>query len=125
VKLAWSNLAKAELQELRRYSVERPVQHTPPRHAGEACPSLRAGGRYPGLSLLRLRRDAARRYLEDVRAAAELLSTDPLRAKPLKGPFRIFRVRSHCLILHVDAAADRTTVARVLHVAMDIERHLP
>jgi plasmid stabilization system protein ParE len=60
-----------------------------------------------------------------VRSAAKQLSVDPLRAKPLKGPFRILRVRSHYLIVHVDAAADRATVARVLHVPMDIERHLP
>ena len=95
MKLAWSNLAKGELQELRRFSVER------------------------------WGRDVAQRYLEDVRAAAKQLSVDPLRAKPLKGPFRILRIRSHCFIVHVDAAADRLTIARVLHVAMDIERHLP
>jgi plasmid stabilization system protein ParE len=94
VKLGWSNLAGAELQELRRCSVER------------------------------WSRDVAQRYLEDVRAAAKQLSADPHRAKPLKGPFRIFRVRSHCLIVHVDAAGD-ATVARVLHVAMEIGRHLP
>ena len=93
MKLAWSNLATGELQELRRCSVER------------------------------WGREVAQRYLEDVRAAAKLLSVDPLRARPLKGPFRILRVRSHCLIVHVDAAGD-ATVARVLHVAMDIERHL-
>jgi len=95
VKLAWSNLAKAELRELRRSSVER-----------WGC-------------------DVAQRYLEDVRAAAKQLSVDPLRAKPLKGPFRILRIRSHYLIVHADAAADRLTIARELHVAMDIERHLP
>ena len=95
MKLAWSNLAKIELQELRRSSVER------------------------------WGRDVAQRYLGDVRTAAKRLSVDPLRAKLLKGPFRILRVRSHYLIVHVDAVADRSTVARVLHVAMDIERHLP
>lgn len=95
MKLAWSNLAKAELQELRRTSV----------------------GRWG--------RDVARRYLEDVRAAAKHLAVDPCRAGPLKGPFRILRIRSHYLIVHVDAPADRLTIARMLHVAMDLARHLP
>jgi plasmid stabilization system protein ParE len=95
VKLAWSKLAQRELQELRRHSVKR------------------SG------------REVAQRYLEDVRDAAKLLGNEPSRAKPLKGSFRVFRVRSHCLIAHVDEAADRVTIARVLHVAMDIERHLP
>lgn len=94
MKLAWSNLAKVELQELLRFSV----------------------GRWG--------RDVAQRYLEDVRAAAKQLCGDPRRAKPLKGPYRILRVRSHYLIVHVDGAADRLTVARVLHAATDIERHL-
>ena len=95
MKLAWSNLAKRELRELWQSSVER------------------------------WGRDVAWVYLEDLRAAARQLSVDPLRAKPLKGPFRIHRMRSHYLIVHVDAAANRLTIARVLHVAMDIERHLP
>ncbi len=95
MKLAWSNLAKRELQDLRRYSVER------------------------------WGREAAQHYLVDLREAAQRLSADPLRARLLKGPFRILRVRSHYLIVHLDAAADRLTIARVLHVAMDIERHLP
>lgn len=95
MKLAWSNLAKRELEELRQSSIER------------------------------WGRDVALHYLEDLRTAAKQLATDPLRANPLKGPFRIFRVRSHYIIVHVDAAADRLAIARVLHVAMDIERHLP
>jgi plasmid stabilization system protein ParE len=95
VRLAWSNLAKGELQAVRRSSIER------------------------------WGRDVAQRYLEDLRDAAKLLSVDPLLARPLKGPFRLFRIRSHYLIVHMDTAADRLTVARVLHVAMDIERHLP
>jgi plasmid stabilization system protein ParE len=65
------------------------------------------------------------RYLEDVRDAAKRIGADPGRARPLKGPYRIFRVRTHYLIVHVDPAADRVTIARVLHTAMDIERHLP
>jgi plasmid stabilization system protein ParE len=95
VKLAWSNLAREDLRALRRFSVQR------------------------------WGRDVAQRYLEDVRDAAKSLSVDPLRARPLRGPFRIFRVRSHYLIVHVDAEAGRLTIAHVLHVAMDIERHLP
>lgn len=95
MKLAWSNLAKEELRELRRYSMER------------------------------WGHDVAVRYLEDVRDAAKLVAERPERARPLRGPFRIRRVRSHYLILHVDEAADRLTVARVLHSAMDLERHLP
>jgi plasmid stabilization system protein ParE len=95
VKLAWSNLAKQELLELKRYSVER------------------------------WGRDVALRYLEDVRDAAKGIAAKPDRAKTLKGPFRIFRVRSHYLIVHVDDSARRVTIARVLHAAMDIDRHLP
>jgi plasmid stabilization system protein ParE len=63
--------------------------------------------------------------LEDIREAVQQLSFDPLCARPLKAPFRILRVRSHYLIAHMDAAADRLNIARMLHVAMDIERHLP
>lgn len=95
MKLAWSGLAKEELQALRRFSVRR------------------------------WGRDVAQRYLEDVRDAAKRIGADPGRARPLKGPYRILRVRSHCLIVHVDPVADRVTITRVLHAAMDIERHLP
>jgi plasmid stabilization system protein ParE len=95
VRLAWSNLAKQELQDIRRFSVRR------------------------------WGRDVAMRYLEDVRDAAKQVGADPARARPLKGPYRILRVRSHYLIVHVDAAAERVTIARVLHAAMDIERYLP
>jgi plasmid stabilization system protein ParE len=95
VKLAWSILAREELQALRRFSIRR------------------------------WGRDVAQRYLEDVRDAAKQIGVDPDRARPLKGPYRILRVRSHHLIVHVDPAADRVTIARVLHAAMDIERHLP
>ena len=94
MKLAWSNLAKRELDELRRYSIER------------------------------WGRAVATRYLEDVRDAAKRLAANPARAKPLRGSFHILRVRSHYLIVHRDESVDRLTVARVLHTAMDIERHL-
>jgi plasmid stabilization system protein ParE len=95
VKLAWSNLAREDLRELWRFSVE---------HWG---------------------RKVAGRYLEDVRDAAKQAAIEPRRARPLKGPYRIRRVRSGYLIVHLDPAHDRLTVARVLHTAMDIERHLP
>lgn len=95
MKLAWCNLAIADLKELRRCSVER------------------------------WGRDVGRRYLEDVRDAAKRLSVDPFCARPLKGAFRILRIRSHYVIVNVDMPADRLTVARGFHVMMGIERHLP
>jgi toxin ParE1/3/4 len=93
VKLAWSNLARAELEALRLHSIE-------------------TWGA-----------DVARRYLEDIRDAARLVAGQPERARPLRGPYRILRARSHYLIVHVEG--DRLTIARVLHSRMDIERHLP
>lgn len=95
MKLVWSNRAKAELHDLRRYSIER------------------WGGA------------VAKRYLEDIRDIAKRVGAAPDRARVLKGPYCIVRARSHYLIVHVDAAADRATIARVLHVSMDVERHLP
>lgn len=94
MKLVWSKIAAAELRELRQSSVDR------------------------------WGHDVSRRYLEELREAAEQLSGDPFRARPLRGPFRILRVRSHYVIARVDLGADRLIIARVLHVAMDIERHL-
>lgn len=93
MKLAWSNLARAELEALRRYSID---------NWGAVV---------------------ARRYLEDIRDAARLVAGEPTRARALRGPFRILRVRSHYLIVHVDG--ESLTIARVLHSKMDIERHLP
>lgn len=95
MKLAWSNRARQELTDLAQYSVET-----------------------WGATV-------ARRYLEDIRDAAKLAASRPDRARLLRDNFRILRVRSHYLILHVDPNGQRVTVARVLHVAMDIERHLP
>ena len=95
MKLAWSKLAVDELHAVRVYSIER------------------------------WGRAVALRYLSDVRDAANRVAAQPDRARQVKGPFRLVRVRSHCLIVHVDTAADRVTVARVLHMAMDLERHLP
>ncbi|QMW23830.1 type II toxin-antitoxin system RelE/ParE family toxin [Sandaracinobacteroides saxicola] len=95
MRLAWSNVARQELEEVRRYSTQTwgaPV---------------------------------ARRYLEDVRDAAKAAAERPERARPLRDDFRILRVRSHYLILHINPSLRRVTIARILHVAMDIERHLP
>lgn len=95
MKLAWSNLAKQELHDLRRYSVD---------HWGVVV---------------------ARRYLEDVRDAVRALADRPTSGRLLKGSLRILRVRSHYLIVDVDPEQQLVTIARVLHSAMDIERHLP
>ena len=95
MKVIWSALARQELEALRRFSI----------------------GRWG--------REVAVRYLEDVRDAAARAGLDPRLARPLKGRFRILRVRSHYLILHLDAGADHLIVTRVLHTAMDVERHLP
>jgi plasmid stabilization system protein ParE len=95
VRLAWSNLATQELREVRRYSIDR------------WC------------------RDAALRYIQDVRDAAKRVATDSRAARPLRGDLRIVRVRSHYLIVHVNEATSTATIVRVLHAAMDIERHLP
>lgn len=95
MKLAWSNFAKQELREIYRFSVERWDEPT------------------------------SSRYIEDIRDAANRVAAQPALARPLKGSFRIHRVRSHYLIVEIDAASDRLTVARILHVAMDLSRHLP
>lgn len=94
MKLAWSNTARQELRALRRFSVDR------------------------------WGREVAARYLEDVRDAAGRLALEPQLARPLNDQLRILRVRSHYVIVHADEGAGRLTVARVLHTAMDIERHL-
>ena len=95
MKLAWSNLAVAEMRDLRRYSIER------------------------------WGRDVALRYVADVRDMAKRIAARPELARPLKGSFRLARVRSHYLIVHVDEEVDRATIARVLHTAMDLSSHLP
>ena len=95
MKLAWSNLARSELADIRRYSVD-------------------TWGR-----------SVAVRYLQDLRDAARTVAANPTRARLLTGPWRIMRVRSHYLVCHCDDGTDTLTVARVLHTAMDIERHLP
>ena len=85
MKLVWSNLARAELAEIRRYSVD-------------------TWGRATAI-----------RYMRDLRDAARTVAADPTRARPLR--------KSWCIIR--DERTNTLTVARVLHVAMDIERHLP
>lgn len=94
MKLVWSNIVKAELDSLRRFSTDR------------------------------WGRDVALRYLKDPRDAAKCVATDPRRAKSLKGPFYGFRVRSHYLTLRVNDVDGTLTVARILHVAMDIDRYI-
>jgi plasmid stabilization system protein ParE len=95
VKLVWSRLAVEALREVRRHSIER------------------------------WGRDVALRYLQDVRDAAKRVAADPHAARELRGDLRILRVRSHYLIVHVNDGTSTVTVARVLHAAMDVERHLP
>lgn len=95
MKLGWSNLARQALEELRPYSIE-------------------VWGAV-----------VARRYLEDIRDAAKAAAQHPERGRHLRTSFQILRYRSHYLILHVDPQEQRMTVARVQHIAMDIERHLP
>ena len=72
-----------------------------------------------------LGRAAAIRYMRDVRDAAKKVATEPTRARPRQGPWRLMRARSHYLICHCEENADRFAIVRVLHGAMHIERHLP
>ncbi len=95
MKLVWSRLAVEALREVRRRSMER-----------WGC-------------------DVALRYLGDLRDAAKRVAAEPLAARELRGDLRILRVRSHYLIVHVNDGTSTVTVARVLHAAMDVERHLP
>ena len=87
MKLVWSNLAKAELAEIRRYSVD-------------------TWGRA-----------AAIFYMRGLRNAAAMVAVDATRARPLREPWRIIRARSHYLICHCDDSTGVLTVARVLHTA--------
>ena len=95
MKLAWSTRAVQELHEVRQYSIDR------------------------------WGRDVALRYMQDVRDAAKRIATNPLAARQLRGDYRIMRVRSHYLIVQVNERNSTVTIARLLHMAMDIERHLP
>lgn len=95
MKLAWSKLAVEELDALRRYSIER-----------------------WGL-------EVATRYLADIRDSAKRVAANPALARPISPEFRLFRVRSHYLIVSPDPTTGTLIVARVLHTAMDLERDLP
>ena len=71
VILVWSCLAKAELAEIRIYS-------------------LRTWGRSVAIS-----------YMQDLRDTARAVAADPTRARPLRGPWRMARAQSHYLVCHV------------------------
>jgi toxin ParE1/3/4 len=94
MRLVWSNLAQQELVRLRRYSMKN------------------------------WGKDVAVHYMADIANGAKLIALNPERARVIKGDFRLFRVRSHYLLAYLDLTAETLTIARVLHVAMDIERHL-
>lgn len=95
MRLAWSDVAKAELREVRAYSI------------------------------VRWSREVAANYLVELRDSASALAADQRRARQVKGRFHLFRVRSHFLIVSIDSAADILTIARVLPVTMNLDRHLP
>ena len=95
MRLVWSNISKQEMLELRAYS-------------------LKIWGR-----------DVAVKYMSDIRDCAKLIARGPHVGRRLKGDFRIIRVRSHYLIFKINEATKTAVIARVIHVTMDIERHLP
>ena len=95
MRLLWSHLAKQEIVKLRRYS-------------------LKNWGR-----------EVAVRYMSDIRDIAKAVAKKPERGRLLRDNFRIVRVRSHYLIYKIDDYDNAIIIARVLHVAMDIMRHLP
>ena len=95
MKLVWAKAATRDLRDLRHYSTAR------------------------------WGRDVATHYIADLRDAAKALAVDARRARPLGGEFSTFRVRSHFLGVTIDEAAGILTVVRVLHVTMDLDRHLP
>lgn len=95
MRLAWTERAKVDLVEIRRYSIAR------------------------------WGRGVASAYLADLAGAAREAAAHPGSLRMVQGPFRIRRAGSHYLLIHVDPEAGRLTVARVLHVRMDVERHLP
>ena len=95
MKLAWSVLAVQDLRDIRRHSVAR------------------------------WGREIALRYVQDVRDIAKRVAINPQSARLLRGNLHTVRVRSHHMIVHVDQGASVVTIARLLHTAMDLERHLP
>jgi plasmid stabilization system protein ParE len=94
VKLVWSVLAREELEAIKNHSIDT-----------------------WGISV-------GRRYMSDIRDAAKLIARDPQRCRKLNEEFSLYRVRSHYLIVKPNAQDDLLMIARVLHVAMDLERHL-
>ncbi len=76
-------------------------------------------------SIQRWGRDVAMRYMADLRDSARLLADDPRRARYFRGPYSLFRVRSHVLVIRWDDDNARLAVVRVLHSSMDMTRHLP
>lgn len=95
MKAVWSGEARKDLTDIRRFSVKR------------------------------WGRDVAKRYLADLQDAARTIADNPDRTKPFRGPYRLFRVRSHVLVSRNDDDNDRIVIVRVLHSAMDVIRHLP
>lgn len=95
MKLVWSNIARQELVKLRIFSIE---------NWGN---------------------EVAVRYMCDIRDGAKQVAATPERARLLRGNLRILRIRSHYLIFQINNDLRTVVVARVLHAAMDIEKHLP
>lgn len=95
MKVVWSDRAKADLREIRSYSV----------------------GNW--------RARVAAKYLKHLHDAARAAGREPGRARLVQGRVRYLRVRSHYLLLIVDPHIGRMVIVRVLHERMDIERHLP
>ncbi len=95
MRLAWSHLAIAELKEIRRTSISR------------------------------WGRAVAAGYIADLRDAAKRVAECPDTARTIQGHLRLVRARSHYLIVYVSEDTRTVTIARILHTAMEIERHLP
>ena len=95
MKLAWSTRAEAELRDIRTYSVER------------------------------WGRCIATDYLRAIHSAAKHAATGKVQLRPLREGFWSLRVRSHLLIIQINEPETEIMVVRILHSAMDIERHLP
>lgn len=95
MKLSWSEAAKRDLRAITDCSVDRFGAEIAQRHVG--------------------------RIVQSANEAA----ADPSRPRTLSARSRTVRAGSHVLILTVDPPRNRVTVARILHLAMDLDRHLP
>ena len=95
MKLFWTAEAKKDLTGIRRFSIHR------------------------------WGRDVAARYMADLRDSARHVAEDPRRARSFRGPYSLFKVRSHVLVTRSDDDNSRLVVVRVLHGSMDMTRHLP